>query len=150
MEYAGKTYPRYLVWHPLDHISYEVSNAQPDGSVGKGTRLRITEEFQRKSDNYLQINVQVRQRNEETAIIEKRVAGMVVVELVNKLEPTTNGTNYISTMTIGTTSWPRHLGLNKVLNSKILWGKWGSTGRGITLRKSVTWRTFCQISIAVK
>jgi DAPG hydrolase-like protein len=21
MEYAGRTYPRYLVWHPLDHIS---------------------------------------------------------------------------------------------------------------------------------
>jgi|GEM_PF-5446672 len=24
MEYAGRTYPHYLVWHPLDHISYEI------------------------------------------------------------------------------------------------------------------------------
>jgi hypothetical protein len=46
MEYAGKNYPRYLVWHPLDHISYQVKYPQADGSVGPGSHRRITEAFQ--------------------------------------------------------------------------------------------------------
>jgi DAPG hydrolase PhiG domain len=34
MPYADGMYPRYLVWHPLDHISYEVEN---NGAVVGGT-----------------------------------------------------------------------------------------------------------------
>jgi hypothetical protein len=46
MPYAGGTYPRYLVWHPLDHVSYEIENADPVGHptvVAPGTRLHIVE-----------------------------------------------------------------------------------------------------------
>jgi len=126
MTYAGKVYPRYLVWHPLDHISYEANRLLDDGSVGAGTRLRITEEFQRQPGNFLQINVTVRERSAKGATVEKRILGMTVVELANYFEPTpTGGTNYLSVMTIGTSSLPGRLGLNKLLNAKVLPGKVG-------------------------
>jgi hypothetical protein len=35
--------PGYLVWHPLDHISYEVERPRPDGHIGPGTKLHIVE-----------------------------------------------------------------------------------------------------------
>ena len=33
MQYADGTYSRYLVWHPLDHISYEIENEHPVGEA---------------------------------------------------------------------------------------------------------------------
>ena len=33
IEHMGKLYPRYLVWHPLDHIHYEVVKRWLSGSL---------------------------------------------------------------------------------------------------------------------
>jgi hypothetical protein len=43
MTYAGRTWPRYLVWHPLDHIGYQVVRPGATGGVGPGAGLHITE-----------------------------------------------------------------------------------------------------------
>jgi hypothetical protein len=123
MEYAGKNYLRYLVWHPLDHISYEVKHPQPDGSVGPGSHLRITEAFQRRSDRLLRINVEVRRRDVHEAVIGKRVLGLSILELVNSFSPTDAGAAYRSIMTIGTSGWPGRLGLNALLTARILPGE---------------------------
>jgi hypothetical protein len=123
MEYAGKNYPRYLVWHPLDHISYRVKRPQPDGSVGPGSRLRITEAFQRRSDRLLRINVEVRRRDMGAAVIGKSVFGFSILELVNSFTPTNAGTAYATMMTIGTSGWPGRLGLNALLTARILPGE---------------------------
>jgi len=123
MDYAGRLYPRYLVWHPLDHISYKVENPQPDGSVGPGTYLRITEAFQRHPDRGLRIRVKVRRRDAQAAVIGRSVLGIDILELVNQFVPTTAGTHYLSTMTIGTHGWPRRLGLNRLLTARILGGE---------------------------
>jgi hypothetical protein len=92
MEYAGKIWPRYLVWHPLDHIAYEVKKPRADGSVGPGSRLRIVEAFQRRSDRLLRINVEVRRRDIHAAVIGKRLFGLGILELVNSFTPTVSGT----------------------------------------------------------
>lgn len=122
MEYAGKIWPRYLVWHPLDHIVYEVKKPRADGSVGPGSRLRIVEAFQRRSDRLLRINVEVRRRDIHAAVIGKRLFGLGILELVNSFTPTVSGTAYRSVMTIGTSSWPGRLGLNALLTARILPG----------------------------
>jgi hypothetical protein len=57
MPYADGMYPRYLVWHPLDHISYQVEN---NGAVvGAGSRLHIVEALGRDLDSVLDIHVTV-------------------------------------------------------------------------------------------
>jgi hypothetical protein len=122
MEYAGRSYPRYLVWHPLDHISYHVTHRQPDGSVGAGSRLRIVEAFQRRSDRVLRIDVEVRRRDAHAAVIGKTVCGLDILELVNSFTATESGTAYVSVMTIGTSAWPGRLGANALITARILAG----------------------------
>src|SRR5262245_34162549 len=73
MEYAGSAYPRYLVWHPLDHITYEVEN-QAD-RVRAGSKLHIVEALGRDPDSVLDIHVTVETLNECSAIISKRIGG---------------------------------------------------------------------------
>ena len=43
MELGGKTYPRYLIWHPIDHVHYRVVRRLSDGSVGVGARFHVVE-----------------------------------------------------------------------------------------------------------
>jgi hypothetical protein len=69
MHYAGQEWPRYLVWHPLDHISYEIVEAGSDGAVGPGSRIRVREAFQRDPGNLLEVTVEVERLDERMAII---------------------------------------------------------------------------------
>ncbi len=41
MEHMGQTYPRNLIWHPIDHIHYEVARRSPEGTAGPGVRFLI-------------------------------------------------------------------------------------------------------------
>jgi hypothetical protein len=91
MEYAGSRWPRYCVWHPLDHIFYSVTK-RIDGKVGPGARLHIREAFQRKPENLLDLRVEVESIDSAAAIIRKKIAGVTVLRLVNRFEAAVNGT----------------------------------------------------------
>src|SRR5689334_14829458 len=41
----GVPFNRYKVWHPVDHVAVEYAKKLPDGSVGPGAILHITEMF---------------------------------------------------------------------------------------------------------
>jgi hypothetical protein len=43
MPYAGGVHPRYTVWHPLDHIRWELARAAPGGGAAEGARFHIVE-----------------------------------------------------------------------------------------------------------
>ena len=45
MEYMGQRYPRYLVWHPVDHIHWALIKQAPSGGAGAGAKFRIVEAF---------------------------------------------------------------------------------------------------------
>ena len=46
MEVDGRTYARYRVWHPLDHIEWQLVGGDPQ-RVGTGAKFRIVEVFDR-------------------------------------------------------------------------------------------------------
>jgi hypothetical protein len=51
MEYKGRTYSKYRVWHPLDHIYWELrKNVLKNRNVGVGSYFRIVEVFGRNPD----------------------------------------------------------------------------------------------------
>src|SRR5687768_14360913 len=104
MHYAGQEWPRYLVWHPLDHISYEIVDARSDGAVGPGSRIRVREAFQRDPGNLLEVTVEVERLDERMAIIARRVPGGHVLRLTNEFTPVPQGTAYVSRMEIGSPS----------------------------------------------
>ncbi|TCO41492.1 hypothetical protein EV646_11533 [Kribbella antiqua] len=113
MKYAGQTLPRYLVWHPLDHISYEA-----DGAVQPGVELRITEAPGRDLDKLIDIHVRVEQIDSTAAIISKRVLGAALVRLENEFEPVHGGTSYVTRLTIGDTTPAARLFLNRVAHNR--------------------------------
>lgn len=43
MTFEGRTYPRYLLWHPRDHIHWELAAMSPTGGSGQGAYFRIVE-----------------------------------------------------------------------------------------------------------
>src|SRR5215207_1895528 len=122
MEYAGRRWPRYLVWHPLDHIAYEVVKRAAEGRVGPGARLHVVEAFQRNSHTLLDTFVDVERIDAEAAIIARTVLGRRILRLVNTFERTQSGTRYLSQMTIGMPNVAGWFGANRVLRARILGG----------------------------
>jgi DAPG hydrolase PhiG domain len=118
MPYADGMYPRYLVWHPLDHISYEVENNA--SVVGAGSRLHIVEAFGRELESVLDIHVTVERVDERSAVISRRVLGSSVVRLENEFESSSAGARYVTRMTLGDDTLPGWLMLNRVARTKAL------------------------------
>jgi hypothetical protein len=122
MDYAGGRWPRYLVWHPLDHISYHVVSRATEGAVAGGARLHIREAHQRARSNLLDVTVEVERIDPGAAIICRRLLGLNVLRLVNRFEPTRAGTRYVSELTIGAAGLVGHLGFNRAVRSRVLPG----------------------------
>jgi hypothetical protein len=123
MDYAGGRWPRYCVWHPLDHIAYTVSH-RVNGEVRPGTRLHIREAFQRQPENLLDLQAEVDSIEPNTAIIQKRVGPLTVLRLANRFDEVAGGTRYVTEMTIGAAGLAGRV-LNALIRGRILAGALG-------------------------
>ncbi|TDD14431.1 hypothetical protein E1218_33060 [Kribbella turkmenica] len=118
MRYAGQQWPRYLVWHPLDHIAYDVTSPSTDGTVGPGARLHITEAPGRDLDQLIDIRVGVEQIDSQAAIISSRKWGTSLVRLENEFTAARGGTRYVTRMTIGDSTPLGRVVLNRLAHAK--------------------------------
>lgn len=115
IDIGGQTHPRYLVWHPVDHIHFELAQRLPDGAVGPGAVFHIVEALGADMDNLIDARLQLRELSEAGAIVEVRSLAQTVLQIRGEFLPREGGTQVISTMTIGSTGWLRGLGLNAPL-----------------------------------
>jgi hypothetical protein len=122
MEYAGAQWPRYLVWHPLDHISYKVVKRTSRDGIAPGTKLHLREAFQRDPRNLLDVTVDVERIDAEMAIISSNVLGMPLLRLANSFEGTATGSLYRTELTIGSSAWIGRFGFNQLVRSRVLAG----------------------------
>ncbi|MBB6549304.1 hypothetical protein [Nonomuraea rubra] len=113
MEYAGAVYPRYLVWHPLDHISYELRTPGRDGGVSPGARLRIIEALGRDPGLVIDIQVRVQELTDERTVIAKRLAGTTLVRLENDFTAVPSGTRFVTRLQLGDSTLLGRLFLNR-------------------------------------
>jgi hypothetical protein len=118
MRYADRSYPRYLVWHPLDHISYEIVEPASNGGVGPGARLHITEALGRNPRTLIDIVVTVEELGEAGAVVAKRVVGAPIVRLENLFEPAARATRYVSRLAIGGDALLSRVLLNRVARAR--------------------------------
>jgi hypothetical protein len=125
MRYAGDTYPRYLVWHPLDHISYDVvagrgAAADPAGGdpVHAGSTLRIREALHRNPEQIIDITVTVEELGPHRAVIVKRLLGTTIVRLENDFADAPGGAVYRTTLTVGDTTAAARVALNRVAHRR--------------------------------
>lgn len=115
MRYAGTTWPRYLVWHPLDHISYE---ATTPGPIGPGTRLHISEALGRDPSMLLDLEVMVETVDNQSAVICKRLLGSSLVRLENEFTRTRSGSRCTTRLTIGDSTPLGRLFLNRTAHKR--------------------------------
>lgn len=103
MEYQGRRYDRYLVWHPLDHIRWELAEGDP-GSVGVGSRFRIVEAFGRDL-RYLIDSTETVEKLDHTGIrLTRTILGSQVLRLEHWFQGGPGGTRYFSEMVLGSDS----------------------------------------------
>lgn len=118
MRYMGGEYPRYLVWHPYDHVFFEVAKPGPDGAAGQGATWHIVEAFGRNPDYLSEIMPLVEKLDETGITLVEHALGSEVLRLEHHFFPEQGGTRYESYMTAGTTSFPSKLVLNPVVRHR--------------------------------
>ena len=100
MEVEGRTYSRYRVWHPHDHIDWQLVAGNPD-AVAVGARFRIVEAFDR-NPAWLVDSVETVVKLDETGIrLERTVGGSTVFSLEHWFAGEHGGTRYRSRMELG-------------------------------------------------
>ncbi len=110
MTLEGRSYPRYLLWHPRDHIHWELVAKSPTGGTGQGARFRIVEAFAADPRYYVDSIEWVEKLDNEGISLVRRVAGTEVFRLEHRFGTTVSGASYTSRMTVGTATglarWP--------------------------------------------
>jgi hypothetical protein len=104
MTYDGVTLQNYLVWHPDDHISWELVREAPGGGIGEGSRFRIVEAFQRRPEFYVDTTDTVEKLDETGIRLVRRLLGVPVLQLEHTWSRCGSRTHYVSVMDIGARS----------------------------------------------
>lgn len=118
MEVDGRTYSRYRVWHPRDHIDWQLVEGDPD-RVGVGARFRIVEAFDR-NPAWLVDSIERVTKLDETGIrLERHILGSEVFSLEHWFSPAEGGTRYRSRMELGADTAFGRLLFNRLLRPMV-------------------------------
>ena len=100
MTVEGRDYPRYLIWHPFDHISFRTTRL-PDGGVGAGVKFKIVEAFGRDPAFLIRTRDHVDLLDETGLRLSARLAGIELFALHHRFSPLPDGTQYDSALLVG-------------------------------------------------
>ncbi|WP_425258451.1 DAPG hydrolase family protein [Rubrivivax sp. RP6-9] len=119
MVFAGQTYPRYLLWHPRDHIHWELAKPSPSGGSGQGAHFRIVEAFAANPSYYVDSTEYVEKLDEEGVSLTRRIAGHEVFRLEHHFGQTPRGASYRSRMVVGVDSGPLRGPFNHMVRPRV-------------------------------
>jgi hypothetical protein len=102
MIYKGKTYPKYLVWHPKDHIHWNLTNKSTNKRSGMGAYFRIVEALDRNMKFLIDSTEFVKKLDETGIKLIKRIGTTEVFSLQHDFIQDGNNTIYKSKMIVGT------------------------------------------------
>ena len=119
MNYQGKTYPRYLLWHPRDHIHWELATHSPSGGKGEGARFRIVEAFAANPDYYVDSTEHVEKLDEEGISLVRHELGIEIFRLEHRFGSVRDGASYRSRMVVGGSSGIRAKLFNTAVRPRI-------------------------------
>ena len=116
MSYQKKTYPRYLLWHPRDHIHWGLDAQSPTGGAGQGAKWRIVEAFGASPDFYVDSIVLIERLDEEGLSLVRWEFGRELLRLEHRFASVPGGASYRSRMVAGSSSGR----LASLINSVVL------------------------------
>jgi hypothetical protein len=118
MAIEGRSYQRYRVWHPLDHIDWQLVQGDPR-RVGVGARFRIVEAFDR-NPSWLVDSIETVTKLDATGIrLERRVLGDEVFSLEHWFATADGGTRYRSRMELGADTAFGRILFNRIIRPMI-------------------------------
>ena len=116
MDVEGRSYPRYRVWHPLDHVEHRYVKTPPGGD-GVGSVFLIHEVLGRNPRNTVRVLSDVVRLDEGGFAHRPRFKGIRgLIEMDYEFERVAGGTRYRNSLTVGLPV-PRRL---RVLNAVAL------------------------------
>ncbi|MBJ7464218.1 MAG: hypothetical protein JHD38_11330 [Mycolicibacterium sp.] len=98
MDYGGEVIDRYLAWHPIDHIRWELAAGE---HAVEGARFRIVEAFGGRPEYRVDVVDRVEKLDETGIRLVQRVAGVIVFSLEHTWSAGDDGTHYVSVLDIG-------------------------------------------------
>ncbi len=119
MHYQGREYPRYLVWHPTDHVHWALAQAAPGGGAGVGSHFRIVEAFGGNPRHWIDSTEQVTKLDATGIRLVRRALGTEVFSLEHWFEADAQGTRYRSRMQVGAESPLGQFLLNPLLQRRL-------------------------------
>lgn len=114
MSYGGEIVDRYLAWHPIDHIRWELARPAPGGGAAEGARFRIVEAFGARPEFAVDVVDRVEKLDETGIRLVTRVAGVVTIQLEHTWSAGSDGTHYITVLDLGART-PLFTPVNRVL-----------------------------------
>lgn len=101
LEVEGRSYPRYRVWHPLDHVEHRYVKTPPTGD-GVGSVFLIHEVFGRDPRNTINVLTDVTRLDEGGFAHRPRLHGLRgLVAMDYAFERVAGGTLYRNSLTVG-------------------------------------------------
>lgn len=101
MSYQGQMSPRYLLWHPRDHIHWELVAHGLAGSKGQGARFRIVEAFAANPKFFVDSVELVEKLDDEGISLVRRELGSEIFRLEHHFGAAPDGATYRSRMVVG-------------------------------------------------
>ena len=101
MSYGGEVIDRYLAWHPIDHIRWELARPAPGGGAAEGARFRMVEAFGARPEFAIDEIARVEKLDETGIRLVKRVAGIPVFSLEHTWSQGADGAHYVTVMDLG-------------------------------------------------
>lgn len=100
VEYGGTSVERYLAWHPLDHIRWELARPAPGGGAAEGARFRIVERFG-AGNPVIDVTERVEKLDATGIRLVQRRLGVKIFQLEHTWSASPEGAHYVSVMDIG-------------------------------------------------
>lgn len=101
MLYDGERLNRYRVWHPRDHISIEYSRRNPDGTIGVGCVIHLTEMFGANPDYLTDVHTEITKLDEQGFAHRPRLHGLRLARMDYEFSAVESGTLYRNSLTVG-------------------------------------------------
>ncbi|MDH5538422.1 MAG: hypothetical protein OEY03_03360 [Rhizobacter sp.] len=119
IEVAGRRWPRYRVWHPVDHIAVRYVRRRPDGSIGPGAQIHIREALGGRLEDLVDVVTTIEKLDETGFVHGLRLLGMEIMRLAYSFTPVAGGTLYENSIIFGPDNMLRP-SFNTVLRPRLL------------------------------
>jgi hypothetical protein len=104
MRYGDEVIDRYLAWHPIDHIKWELARSAPGGGAAEGARFRIVEAFGGRPEFKVDVVDRVEKLDGTGIRLVQRLAGIPIFQLEHTWSVGSDSVHYVSVMDIGARS----------------------------------------------